>query len=234
MAKRDLTGSVFTRLTVLGPTADRQPGNREIIWACRCDCGREIGVSTGSLNRDQIRSCGCLQIERRYDQERFNIAGTRSGKLVAVVPTGLLDRAGSRLWECRCDCGRTKNVAAYNVKKGFVISCGCARKSRVGVRAPEIRSRRLEHQNVRRARQLGALGIFTEAEVSALRGRQKHKCAICFKRLMGANFHRDHITPLTKGGSNYISNIQLLCPGCNLRKTDKDPFAHALERGLLV
>lgn len=28
-------------------------------------------------------------------------------------------------WECVCDCGKTKNVRPYDLKRGKVISCGC-------------------------------------------------------------------------------------------------------------
>jgi 5-methylcytosine-specific restriction endonuclease McrA len=35
------------------------------------------------------------------------------------------------------------------------------------------------------------------------------------------NYHIDHIFPLSKGGEHTISNIQLLCPFCNLSKKDK-------------
>jgi 5-methylcytosine-specific restriction endonuclease McrA len=32
------------------------------------------------------------------------------------------------------------------------------------------------------------------------------------------DFHRDHKTPLTRGGTNWPSNIQLLCRKCNVKK----------------
>jgi 5-methylcytosine-specific restriction endonuclease McrA len=40
--------------------------------------------------------------------------------------------------------------------------------------------------------------------------------------------------PLFLGGSNWISNIQLLCPTCNLKKYKKHPVDWARENGLLL
>ncbi len=34
-------------------------------------------------------------------------------------------------WECECECGRVKDVSAYNLMSGTVKSCGCYHKERV-------------------------------------------------------------------------------------------------------
>jgi 5-methylcytosine-specific restriction endonuclease McrA len=101
------------------------------------------------------------------------------------------------------------------------------------VRSAAIRADRHERQNGRRARQLEAEGAFTEVEVRALYAAQGGKCIYC-KVVLGDRFTRDHIKPLSKGGSNYISNIQLLCNSCNCKKNDLDHHVFAAKMGMLV
>jgi len=70
----------------------------------------------------------------------------------------------------------------------------------------------------RRAREVGAIGSFTAAEWKALCRKYKHRCLCCGKR---RKLTADHVLPLVKGGSNFISNIQPLCGPCNSRKGTK-------------
>lgn len=85
----------------------------------------------------------------------------------------------------------------------------------------------------RRARLRGAEGSHTGAEIIALGKLQKWKCACCGKSIKDG-YDADHIVPLAKGGSNYISNIQLLCETCNRRKAAKDPIEWANQIGRLL
>lgn len=64
-ARIDLTGQKFNRLTVISPAVSR---NRHSYWLCRCDCGVEVEVRTQHLREEEIKSCGCLKVER--DKER--------------------------------------------------------------------------------------------------------------------------------------------------------------------
>lgn len=62
------------------------------------------------------------------------------------------------------------------------------------------------------ARSVGAEGSFTEQEWLDLIAKYKYRCVRCKKKVP---LTIDHVVPLSKGGSNYIANIQPLCAECN-------------------
>lgn len=74
----------------------------------------------------------------------------------------------------------------------------------------------------RRAQKRQAEGKHTGIEIKLLFSQQRGLCVYCAKDLTG-DYHADHIVPLSRGGTNWIRNIQLLCPKCNMRKHDKMP-----------
>lgn len=84
------------------------------------------------------------------------------------------------------------------------------------------KAREFEYAARRRAKKQGADGIFTEKEVTELYAAQNGMCFHCNMSLEGI-FHRDHWIPLSRGGSNWIGNIRLLCEHCNLSKGAKLP-----------
>ena len=75
----------------------------------------------------------------------------------------------------------------------------------------------VQNEANRRARLRRAGGSHTLEQVMALLNSQRSVCACC-PTSIASSFHRDHIVPLASGGSNDISNIQLLCPPCNRSK----------------
>lgn len=91
--------------------------------------------------------------------------------------------------------------------------------------AKEHPDKRLTHDRRRRARVAQASGTFNTEQFRAL-----GDVCLCCKRseneliLLGLRLVPDHVIPLVKGGSNYISNIQPLCHGrngCNNHKGTK-------------
>jgi 5-methylcytosine-specific restriction endonuclease McrA len=54
--------------------------------------------------------------------------------------------------------------------------------------------------------------------------RQRRRCYLCGQKIIGRNWHRDHIVPLSRDGtSDGPWNIIIACPTCNVRKHNKLP-----------
>jgi 5-methylcytosine-specific restriction endonuclease McrA len=80
---------------------------------------------------------------------------------------------------------------------------------------------RVRNRN-RRARRVKAEGSHTLEETLELLDKQDYKCNCCGEDIHEKR-HLDHIMPLSLGGSNWIENLQWLCPFCNSSKSDKHP-----------
>lgn len=100
-----------------------------------------------------------------------------------------------RYWKCRACC------SAYRAKRRQTHSDTlCA----------------IEHNT--RARTHGIVGTFTAQEWAHLKAFYHYRCLCCGKQEPEIKLTPDHVIPLSKGGLNFISNIQPLCLTCNVKK----------------
>ena len=88
-------------------------------------------------------------------------------------------------------------------------------------------------QATRRARKRGADGRYTAMDIARILDLQRWRCTAC-KTSLRSGYHADHIQALSRGGSNWPSNIQCLCPSCNQKKSAKDPIKFAQQIGRLL
>jgi hypothetical protein len=69
----NLTGLKFNRWTVMCQV--EKPAhvkNKQRYWLCKCDCGNEGIISTGSLKNGNSKSCGCYDSEVIAERNRKN------------------------------------------------------------------------------------------------------------------------------------------------------------------
>jgi len=141
---------------------------------------------------------------------------------------------GDTMWVCVCECGNvTKPIHGYNLRNGNTQSCGCYRKEKVskihkgennffykhGLRHTKEYIKICNQKH--RALKANAEGTHTINDLKYIYKHQKSKCPCCSEFISFEKITIDHIIALSKGGSNYPSNIQLLCKSCNSAKGNR-------------
>jgi hypothetical protein len=83
MKFKDLTGSIFGRLEVVG--IDRKDTNGVYYWNCKCSCGESKSVARTALQQGKTVSCGCFG--REQAAKRATTHGKSKSKTYAVWRT---------------------------------------------------------------------------------------------------------------------------------------------------
>ncbi len=65
----NLKGKTFGYLTVIELTGKKS--RKDLLWLCRCKCGKEIEVPAGLLARGNTTSCGCLNTDILQHNNRY-------------------------------------------------------------------------------------------------------------------------------------------------------------------
>lgn len=75
------------------------------------------------------------------------------------------------------------------------------------------------YQSNRRVK-VRSLGKFTKEDIKDLYASQGGRCYYCSVEIE-EGYHIEHMTPLSRGGRNDVSNVCLACAPCNLKKQTK-------------
>lgn len=119
----DLIGATFGRLTVI-----KKSPNKYRYWVCRCSCGRTKEIFAGNLTSGKTKSCGCLNSEYSSRRRLYDMTGQVFGRLTVLRRADKNDNQGRPKWLCRCICGKTTEVAGWNLRNNITQSCGCLQR----------------------------------------------------------------------------------------------------------
>jgi 5-methylcytosine-specific restriction endonuclease McrA len=148
----------------------------------------------------QDASTGILVCSRCYRPRKLSEYGTsmpgRSGKLNSIC-----DHCLTKLYVCASRLA-TDTLATPNFWRKKAYSCNTVERARIKRETLEVK-------------QLSDLDwVCKPQDLANLYEQQSCKCAVCQVEL-GGDLHIDHMTPVSRGGAHTLSNLQLLCPGCN-------------------
>lgn len=112
---------------------------------------------------------------------KVDLTGQRFGRLVVIEDAGL-DKYGSYVWRCRCDCGNEIVVKRSNLQFGHTRSCGCLSRetlqNRHGIPNKKLTlvrlsmKRRCYDKNCKEYKYYGARGIKICEEWLGKKGRE--------------------------------------------------------------
>ena len=124
--KDRLIGERFGRLVVISQT-DERTNDRNIIWLCQCDCGKQVKVSTGHLRNGNTKSCGCLNIEKTKERFTKDLTNQTFGKLKVLKRLNKLGNNGCHIYQCECSCENHTIIEVRSdlLRNGTTWHCGC-------------------------------------------------------------------------------------------------------------
>ena len=120
----NLEGMTFGDLTVLYPVVSHRSKTYRAHrrWMCKCSCSNLTVVLQDSLIAGKAVNCGCK------NPHSLDLTGQRFGKLTVLseAPNYVSPKGYTmRMWNCICDCGKTKTVYQNHLRRGITTSCGC-------------------------------------------------------------------------------------------------------------
>lgn len=92
-------------------------------WWAKCSCGKKVCITEYNFKTGAIKSCGHIlsDIGIKYGKEYIGQKFNHLTVIDAVVD----EKARASFFHCKCDCGNTTYMRAYDVVKGRHRSCGC-------------------------------------------------------------------------------------------------------------
>ena len=187
------------------------------LWAA---VNPDVGIKWRANNHGKVR-----EYKRRWADSNKENQRERSSRWASANPQKVIDK--SRLWRAR----NPEKVRDTQRRRWAEKRDECRKAFRKWCLDNPVKAR--ARTDRRRARKLSAfVANVTASDIARLMAQQRGRCPYCLRSIRDG-YHVDHYVPLAKGGTHEPSNVQLLCPACNMSKGAKLPEVFAQERGRL-
>ena len=212
---------------------------------CKSSCRPLYGENNGNRKGGLIeRSCNVCRSKLKVKQKTIKAGGgkycSKECRASGVGRTNSEARKKINTPNCLCIvCSKKFYLKSSAIKSGQGSYCSklCMSKdysARLSGQAnPNYKDGRASVQSYYLNMRRSAEGSYTKEDIEFLFSTQRGKCVNCLKGISDG-YHIDHIYPVSKGGTNYPSNLQLLCAQCNYKKSAKDPIDWAQQNGRLL
>lgn len=116
--------------------------------------------------------------------------------------------------------GQYKNKRNEVVKINFRNSCRLCMAKNTAKHYKLHKDKLMKRLEKRKHLEENAEGNYTKNDIEKIRKNLQDKCFFCSKELLGFG-DIEHLTPISRGGSNNPDNLMLSCSKCNKEKTNK-------------
>lgn len=190
--REDLTGQVFTHLTVLSYSHKNDHGQK--IYNCVCRCGKEKQIKAHSLKSGNTKSCGCMK------GSPIDIIGKKIGRLTVLERiTKVKGKYKHTYYLCECECGNKKEVFGRGLRAKNTISCGCLHS--------EMKRDMIYRSRSTTPLQAAIAKVRREYERGARRrGIEWNLSDELFEKMIQSNCHYCGVAPSTKGLNGFVYN----------------------------
>jgi len=118
----DHIGKKYNKLTILGPSTERDKDNRPLVTA-KCDCGNIKNLRLSEITNEKVKSCGC-------GHNSTNSLGPKDVIGTTIGNFDILEAVGGGRVKVKCNlCGNKEYVTSlYKIRSGHTKSCGCKKR----------------------------------------------------------------------------------------------------------
>lgn len=129
MPKIDLSNKKYEYYTVLNRNEELTRYNKKnVFWNCECCCGKYFTATTTDINKQKVKSCGCMSAKLISQAHLQDITGQVFGNLIVLERDYDYPQYGKKtrtMWKCQCLCGNIISVDRTHLVNRSQSSCGC-------------------------------------------------------------------------------------------------------------